>query len=484
MTYFQPPERVPPHNYEAEQALLGAILMNNRALERVVEYLRPEHFAEPAHGRIYAAAIRLTEQGKIANPVTLAGYFTGDDQLADIGGPRYLAQLAAAAVTIINAGDYGRMIHDLHLRRELIALGEDLVNDAYQPTMERTAMDHVTAAEARLFDLASTGQAERGPSEFPPVASRAMDRIEAVYKADGRLVGTSTGLRELDARTGGLQAPDLMILAGRPSMGKTALATNIALSVATNHHRDKALGGPVLFFSQEMSDTQLADRILAEAAGVAVHRVRNGPISAAEFTRLADAAADIGGVPLHIDDSAALTVSTVRLRARRMKRRYGLGLIVVDYLQLMRGETGDNRVQEISAITRGLKATAKDLNVPIIVLSQLSRAVEQREDKRPQLADLRESGAIEQDADIVGFVFREQYYLERAEPMRRGDESGDKFGDRYDRWRARLMEVANTAEIIIAKNRQGPVGTVRLSFDAAFTRFGDLDTNEGRENHD
>ncbi len=483
MTFQAPVERTPPHNYEAEQALLGAILLNNRALERVAEYLRPEHFADPVHGRIYAACVRIIERGAVANPVTLKDQFSDDDQLTELGGPRYLAQLASAVVSIINAGDYGRLIHDLHLRRELIDLGSEIVNDAYQPSLDRTALDAVAAAAARLFDLASTGSADAGPKLFRPVVTQALARIEAVHKADGRLVGTSTGLVELDRRTGGLQAPDLMILAGRPSMGKTALATNVAFNIAAAHFHNRDLGGPALFFSQEMSDTQLADRILAEVAEVAVHRVRNGPLSAQEFERLANAAHNIGDFPLHIDDSAALTVSAVRTRARRMKRKHGLGVIVIDYLQLMRGD-GDNRVQEICKITRDLKSTAKDLDVPIILLSQLSRAVEQREDKRPQLADLRESGAIEQDADSVMFVFREQYYLERAEPMRRGDESEEKFNDRYDRWRNRLQEVMNTAEVIIAKNRQGPVGTVRLSFDPAFTKFGNIAGSEERPDHD
>lgn len=465
--------RTPPHNFEAEQALLGAILLNNRALEKVIEFLRPEHFAEPVHGRIYTACARLIERGTVANPVTLKDHFAEDDQLAEIGGVALLADLANSVVSIINAGDYGQLIHDLHLRRELIALGMDLVNDAYAASLDSKAVDQIAATESRLFELASNGHTDAGPQAFRPVVAQSLARIEAVHKADGRLVGTSTGLVELDRRTGGLLPPDLLILAGRPSMGKTALATNIAFDVAAARHRDPSQGGVVLLYSMEMSAVQLADRILAEAASVAVHRVRNGPLSVEEMVRLATAATNISDFPLFVDDSAALTVSAVRTRARRLKRKYGLGLIVIDYLQLMRGD-GDNRVQEISKMTRELKAVAKDLDVPIIVLSQLSRAVEQREDKRPQLSDLRESGAIEQDADSVMFVFREQYYLERAEPMRRGDESEEKFNDRYDRWRYRLMEVQNTAEVIIAKNRQGPVGTVRLSFNPAFTKFGNL----------
>lgn len=481
------PSRIPPHNFEAEQALLGAILLNNRALERVAEFLRPEHFADPVHGRIYSACSRLVERGQIANPVTLSTFFANDAQLAELGGPHYLAQLADAVVSVINAEDYGKLIHDLHLRRELIALGEDMVNDAFKPDIDRPAMDQIGTAEAKLYDLATTGQAEGGFMGFGQVLTEAVRQAETAHKRQGKLSGVPTGLIDMDGRLGGLHPSDLIILAGRPSMGKTSLATNIAFNAAKLYREEvdavgqkKAVDGAlVAFFSLEMSAEQLATRILAEQAEISSHKIRQGEMSNDEFERLVVAAQELHRLPLFIDDTPALSISAVRTRSRRLKRQHGLGLIVLDYLQLLRGSGAhsENRVQEISEITRGLKALAKELSVPVIALSQLSRAVEQREDKRPQLADLRESGSIEQDADVVMFVYREQYYLERAEPGRRPEESEEKYNDRYQSWHTRLMEVVNTAEVIIAKQRHGPVGTVRLSFQGEFTKFGNLETH-------
>ncbi|HIJ38161.1 MAG TPA: replicative DNA helicase [Rhodospirillaceae bacterium] len=482
--------RTPPHNYQAEQALLGAVLMNNRALEKVSEFLLAEHFAEPVHGRIYEAVRQLTNRNQIANPVTLKTYLSNDADLQELGGDAYLARLAAAAASIINAEDYGRLIFDLHLRRELIALGEDLVNDAYRPDIDLDAKDQIQDAEQKLFDLATMGQAEGGFQPFKTSMIAAINQAEMARKRDGKLSGVTTGLRDLDTKLGGLHRSDLLILAGRPSMGKTALATNIAFNAAQAYRVERSAAGQetvvdgavVAFFSLEMSADQLATRILAERCEINSHKLRQGELNQDEFNRLVVASQELYNLPLYIDDTPALTVSALRTRARRLSRTRGLGMIVIDYLQLLSGSAGkraENRVQEISEITRGLKALAKELNVPVLALSQLSRSVEQREDKRPQLADLRESGSIEQDADVVMFVFREQYYLERAAPGRRPDESEEKFNSRHAAWQARCEEVWNTAEAIVAKQRHGPVGTVRLFFDGQYTKFADLDAWHG-----
>ncbi len=484
--------RTPPLNYEAEQALLGAILMNNRALERVSEFLLPEHFADPVHGQIYAACQLLAAKNQIANPVTLKTYLGSDQGLQELGGDAYLARLAAAAASIINAEDYGRLIFDLHLRRELIAVGEDMVNDAFEAEIESDATSQIETAEKKLFDLATAGQAEGGLKDFRVSLIKAIEQAEAAHKREGKLSGVTSGLRDLDQKLGGLHASDLLILAGRPSMGKTALATNIAFNAAkacqieTGPDGEQRVvdGAKVAFFSLEMSAEQLATRILAERAEIPSHKIRQGELSHEEFERLVIVSQELHQLPLYIDDTPALSVSAVRTRSRRLARTQGLGMIVIDYLQLLAGTTGtrvENRVQEISDITRSLKALAKELNVPVLALSQLSRQVESREDKRPLLSDLRESGSIEQDADVVMFVFREQYYLERAEPGRRPEESEEKFNTRYADWQKRCSEVFNTAEAIVAKQRHGPVGSVRLFFDGQYTRFGDLDNWHGTE---
>ncbi len=475
----------PPMNQEAEQALLGAILVNNAAYQKVSEFLEAEHFAIEVHGRIFAAAARLIERGQVANPTTLKGFFDNDEALTDLGGSQYLADLARAAVTIINAGHYGRLIHDLYLRRQLIALGEDMVNDAREADINAlagddgaTAAGQIETAEQRLFRLASAGQLEGGFQALGTALTSAIRQAEAAHKRDSQLAGVPTGFRDLDGLLGGLHRSDLVILAGRPAMGKTALATNMGFNAARAHaDSDGADGGVIAFFSLEMSSEQLATRILSENTEIPSDRIRRGDVGAQDFDTLLEASRDLERIPLYIDDTPALSIAAVRTRARRLAMQQGLDVVIVDYLQLLRG-TGlqgqDNRVQELSEITRGLKALAKELNVPVIALSQLSRQVEQREDKRPQLADLRESGTIEQDADVVMFVYREQYYLERAEPSRRADETDEKFNDRYDRWARRFSEAANKAEVIIAKQRHGPIGTVKLYFDGSFTRFGDL----------
>ncbi|MGE0746996.1 MAG: replicative DNA helicase [Rhodospirillales bacterium] len=459
--------RVPPHNLEAEMALLGAILVNNRAIERVAEYLRPEHFADAINGRIFAACRTVIERGQIANPTTLRHALESDPAFAEVGGAHYLVRLAENAVTIVNADDYGRLIHDMHLRRELIDLGTEVVNDAYAGDLEQSATSQIESAEQRLYDLATTGEKDGGFQPFAEAMRSAIVMAQAAFQREGRLAGLSTGFRQLDAQLGGLHPSDLIILAGRPSMGKTALATNIAFSAAQAAVQD---GGCVGFFSLEMSADQLANRILAEVTRVPSNKVRNGELNQHEFDNLVIKSRELHATPLFIDDTPALTVSALRTRARRLKRQHGLSLIVVDYLQLIQGsqqvrEFG--RVQEISEITRGLKTLAKELNVPVIALSQLSRAVEQREDKRPQLADLRESGTIEQDADVVMFIFREEYYLGRREP-REGTEE-------HEKWQEEMGRVYGRAEVIVAKQRHGPIGTVPLKFEASFTRFDNLD---------
>jgi replicative DNA helicase len=477
----------PPANTEAEQALLGAILVNNTAYSRVAEFLLPEHFSNAVHGRIFAAIGKLVERGQIANPITLKNLFDQDGALAEIGGAVYLARLAEAAVTIINAEHYGRTIHDLFLRRELITIGQDVVSDAFRHDLDDLATEQIERAESKLFELATRGRAEGGFQPFKAALTSAITMAEAAFRRDGRTVGVATGFTDLDKKLGGLHPSDLVILAGRPSMGKTSLATNIAFNAAQawqpargpdgrlDPSRTAEDGAVVGFFSLEMSAEQLATRILAEQSGTSSDKIRRGEVRREDFDKFVIASNRLAALPLYLDDTPALSVAALRTRARRLKRQHGLGLIVVDYLQLLRpspgGKAGENRVQEISEITRGLKALAKELDVPVLALSQLSRAVEQREDKRPMLADLRESGSIEQDADVVMFIFREEYYLSRGEPTRRPDESEDKFNDRYERWKERCEASFGMADVIIAKQRHGPIGTVRLHFEAETTKF-------------
>jgi replicative DNA helicase len=475
--------RTPPHNNEAEQALLGAILVNNAAYHRVGEFLLAAHFADAVHGRIFAACGKLIERGQVANPVTLKNLFDQDGALAEIGGAAYLARLAASVVTIINAEDYGRTIHDLFLRRQLITIGEDVVNDAYRHDLDRGAEQQIETAEKHLFDLAESGQMDGGFQPFRSALSEAIVMAEAAFKRSGRITGVATGFIDLDRKLGGLHPSDLIILAARPSMGKTSLATNIAFNAAKAYRTAKTEDGRTVtedgavvgFFSMEMSAEQLAMRVLAEESTVPSDRIRRGDVNSDDFEKFVQASRHLAEVPLFIDDTPALTIAALRTRARRLKRQHGLDLIIIDYLQLMQGSRegrgAENRVQEISEITRGLKGIAKELNVPVIALSQLSRAVENREDKRPMLADLRESGSIEQDADVVMFIFREEYYVGRAEPMRRPDEADDKFNDRCERWAKDVERCAGLAEIIIGKQRHGPIGTIRLRFEGQITKF-------------
>jgi replicative DNA helicase len=472
--------RVPPRNLEAEQALLGAILVNNRAYERVSEFLRAEHFADPIHGRIFEACARLIERGQIADGTTLKHVFDTDPQFAEIGGADYVARLARAAVTVINAGEYGRIVYDLHLRRRLIDLGEDVINEAYDTRVESSASEQIQGAEQKLYDLATAGDFEGGFRPFHEAMASAIDMAQSAFQREGRLAGVATGFKKLDLLLGGLHPSDLVVLAARPSMGKTALATNIAFNAAKAYreivdearNRHVADGAVVGFFSLEMSAEQLATRILSEEAQVPSEKIRKGELSHEDFERVVRASQDLQKAPFFIDDTPALTISALRTRARRLKRQHQLGLIVVDYLQLVDGGGGreSNRVQEISEITRGLKTLAKELNVPVLALSQLSRAVEQREDRRPQLSDLRESGSIEQDADVVMFIFREEYYLERSQPREGTPE--------HDEWVAKMELVHNLAEVIVAKQRHGPTNKVALTFEGKFTKFGNLEDDD------
>jgi len=475
------PFRAAPHNIEAEQALLGAILVNNDAHDRVSSFLEAHHFYDPLHQQIFETASKLIASGKQATPITLRTFFESAEPIdAGLTVPQYLGRLAVNAATIINARDYGRTVHDLATRRQLILIGEDVVNAAYDSPVDFPPKEQIEEAETRLFSLAETDKYGQGFLAFNSALTTAIEMAGNAYKRDGHLSGIATRFTGMDSKMGGLQSSDLIVLAGRPSMGKTALATNIAFNVARARAQSLARatdlapedprhdGAVVGFFSLEMSAEQLATRILSEQAGIPSEKIRRGMIDESEFKRLVEVSQEMAAIPLFIDQTGGISIAQLSARARKLKRQQGLGLLVVDYLQLMTGTSNksDNRVQEVSQITTGLKALAKELNIPIIALSQLSRAVENREDKRPQLADLRESGSIEQDADIVMFVFREEYYLERLKPQ----EGTIEFQD----WMAKMQIVSGKAEVIIGKQRHGPIGTVQLQFDGSVTRFSDL----------
>ena len=470
-----PTYRIPPHNIEAEQALLGAILVNNEAFDRVSDFLHPDHFSEEIHRRIFEVSAQLIRAGKVATPVTLKT-FLGEHDLGGITVPQYLARLAAEATTIINAEDYGRTIYDLATRRRLITIGEDVVNMAYDAPVDMAPREQIEEAERRLYEIAEQGRYDGGFHAFSQALSSALDMAAKAYEREGKLSGVSTGMTDLDQKMGGLQKSDLIIVAGRPGMGKTALATNIAFNIARAYEgkmrpdgeMETVNGGIVGFFSLEMSSEQLATRIIAEQSGVASYKIRRGDITDGDFQRISEAAREMQSIPFYVDHTGGISIAQLVARARRLKRQRGLDLLVVDYLQLLSGSKskGDNRVQELTEITTGLKALAKELSVPVIALSQLSRQVEARDDKRPQLSDLRESGSIEQDADVVIFVYREEYYLKNREP-RPGTEE-------HLTWMAEMERAHGKAEVIIGKQRHGPTGTVELAFEGEFTRFGNL----------
>ena len=470
-----PEYRVAPNNIDAEQALLGAILVNNDAYYRVSDFLEAGHFFEELHRRIYEVATSLIKAGKVATPITLKT-FLGDQDLGGVTVSQYLARLAGEATTVINAQDYGRTIYDLAVRRSLIGIGEELVNEAYDSPVESSPRDQIEEAERRLYELAETGRYDGGFQRFADALTGAIDMAAAAFKREGKLSGIATGLKDLDRIMGGMQQSDLVILAGRPGMGKTALATNIAFNVARAYEGEKQQdgsiktvnGGIVGFFSLEMSAEQLATRIVAEQSGVPSYRIRRGDISEPDFYKITDVAREMQTIPFYIDQTGGISIAQLTARARRLKRQRGLDMLVVDYLQLLSGSAkkGENRVQELTEITTGLKALAKELNVPVLALSQLSRQVEQRDDKRPQLSDLRESGSIEQDADMVMFVFREEYYLKMKEP---------KMGtEEHFKWQTDMDLAHGRAEVIIGKQRHGPTGTIQLAFQGDVTRFSDL----------
>ncbi|WP_417208313.1 replicative DNA helicase [Antarctobacter sp.] len=463
-----------PHSIEAEQQLLGAILVENDTYDRIASIIGARHFYDPVHERIFEIASARIAKNNLASPVTLKAFMEDDEGLKELGGPAYLARLAASAVSTFAVRDYAQMIYDLAVRRDLIRLGKNIADKAAKVDVASEPREQIVEAEQALYKLAEQGQTESGFQSFLKAVTEAVNVANAAYQREGGLAGISTGLIDMDKKLGGLHPSDLLILAGRPSMGKTSLATNVAFNIAKAYKKGlrpdgttgATDGGVVGFFSLEMSAEQLAGRILAEASEISSHKIRQGDMDETEFRRFVQAAKDLEACPLYIDDTPALPISQVAARARRLKRTHGLDLVIVDYLQLLRG-TADNRVQEIGEISMGLKAIAKELNIPVLALSQLSRQVESREDKRPQLSDLRESGSIEQDADVVMFVFREEYYAEREKP------SDDRL-DEMAAWQERMSRLHAKAEVIIGKQRHGPIGTVELAFEAQFTRFGNL----------
>lgn len=469
--------REAPNNIEAEQALLGAILVNNDAFYRVSDFLKSLHFYEPLHRKIFEVSAELIRMGKMANPVTIKTFLPADEKVGDMTVAHYLARLAAEAVNVINAGDYGRAIYDLATRRALITVGEDMVNIAYDAPVDMAPQEQIEDAERRLFELAETGRYDGGFESFTDAVKTAVDLANAAFMRDGHLSGVATGLRDLDRRMGGLQPSDLIVLAGRPGMGKTSLATNIAFNVANAYEPEQQAdgsfkarnGGVIGFFSLEMSSEQLATRIISEQTEIPSSKIRRGEITETDFEKLVACSQMMQKIPLFIDQTGGISIAQLAARARRLKRQRGLDVIIIDYIQLMQGSSAraaQNRVQEITEITTGLKALGKELGVPIIALSQLSRQVENRDDKRPQLSDLRESGSIEQDADVVLFVYREEYYLKNKEP--------DHGTPEHVQWEDKMREVQGKAEVIIGKQRHGPTGMVSLGFQGEFTRFFDL----------
>ncbi len=467
-----------PHSIEAEQQLLGAILTNNDIYDRVSSILGPQHFYDPVHARIFEISAARIAKNNLASPVTLKAFMEEDEGLKELGGPAYLARLAGAAVSSYAVRDYAQMIYDLAVRRDLIQLGRNISAKASKVDIASEPREQIVEAEQALYKLAEQGQSESGFQSFLRAVTDAVNVANAAYQREGGLAGISTGLTDLDKKLGGLHPSDLLILAGRPSMGKTSLATNIAFNIAKAYKKgvkpdgsEGAIeGGVVGFYSLEMSAEQLAARILSEAAEVPSEQIRKGDMTEAEFRRFVEAAKRLEACPLYIDDTPALPIAQLAARARRLKRTHGLDVLMVDYLQLVRGtgsKASENRVNEIAEISMGLKAIAKELAIPVIALSQLSRQVENREDKRPQLSDLRESGSIEQDADVVMFVFREEYYKEREKP-------GDHDLEKMAMWQQDMERLHGKAEVIIGKQRHGPIGTVELSFEGRFTRFGNL----------
>ena len=460
-----------PSNLEAEQALIGSVLVNNDIIDEVSSFIKPSIFYDPAHIKIYEVIENLNNKGMVANPITLKNYFEKDNMLNEVGGTEYLVKLTRFSGSSKQAVDYAKIIHEMYLRRELISISEKLSYDTLNAnSQEENAENIIESTEKSLFNLAERGSFSQSFIEFKKAIDKTIEMATLAMQSDKGIVGVPTGLTDLDAKLGGLHKSDLIILAGRPSMGKTALATNIAYNAAQNilSRQEKS---SVAFFSLEMSSEQLSTRILSEQARIKSDSIRQGNVTEEEINRYIETSRNIYNLPLFIDETPAITIATLSNRARRIKRLQGLSLIVVDYIQLMRSSSNrnDGRVQEISEITQGLKAIAKELSVPVLALSQLSRAVEQRDDKQPQLADLRESGSIEQDADVVMFVYREAYYLERKQP---------KLGSiEHAEWQSKMNDVNGLADIILGKQRHGPTGTIKVEFEGIYTKFKDLSKN-------
>ena len=468
-----------PANLEAEAAFLGAVLIDNRVIEELTVPIRAEHFFEPLHQRIYTRVLTLIERNATASPVTLRPYFEADEALKELGGTTYLAQLTANGAGLLAPRELAQQIYDLALLRELVSVGRSLVEGALDTSEDTSPLDRIAQAEANLFRVAEGAATGSEAASFREAALTAIKMAEAAMNSGGGLSGKTTGLATIDQKTSGLHNSDLIILAGRPGMGKTSLATNIAFNCAEAHlawQRDGGefnYGAPVAFFSLEMSADQLATRILAEQAEISSEALRSGKMSREDFQKLSFASQRLAELPLYIDDTPALTIAALRTRARRLKRRHDIGLIIVDYLQLLQGSGrgNDNRVNEISEISRGLKTLAKELSVPVIALSQLSRAVEQREDKRPMLSDLRESGSIEQDADMVWFVFRDDYYHLLVKPDTPDGNSTPDQSEKYRAWEEKYESIVGRATLIVAKQRHGSTGNVRLHFQSDITKF-------------
>jgi replicative DNA helicase len=464
-------ENKQPANLEAEQALLGSILVNNDIIDEISTLVTSNIFYDPAHVKIFEVIESLNNKGMIANPITLKNFFEKDNMLTDVGGTEYLVKLTRFSGSVKQAVDYAKIIHEMYLRRELVQISDKLSADTLNAnSQEQNAENIIESTEKSLFDLAERGSFSQSFLKFNQALDQTIEMATLAMKSDQGIVGVPTGLTDLDEKLGGLHKSDLVILAGRPSMGKTALATNIAYNAA-HHILKRQEKSSVAFFSLEMSSEQLSTRILSEQARIKSDDVRRGKVTEEEINRYIETSRNIYNLPLYIDETPAITIATLSNRARRIKRLFGLNLIVVDYIQLMRSSSNrhDGRVQEISEITQGLKALAKELSVPVLALSQLSRAVEQRDDKQPQLADLRESGSIEQDADVVMFVYREAYYLERKQP---------KLGSiEHAEWQSKMNDVNGLADIILGKQRHGPTGTVKVEFEGIYTKFKDLSRN-------
>ncbi len=458
-----------PHNVEAEQGILGAILINNEIYYDVSETINTDHFFEPVHKIIFEVISKQISNGQIATPITLKSYFEVEKNLEEIGGSKYLLRLANSAVSLDYAKNYAKIIYDLAVRRGLYELGGKVQHDAIESNMEIKPEELIEEAEKSLYQISEKGTSQNNVQSFRNSVEEAIDLAKKAFEKDSTVVGISSDFTDLDSKLGGFHPSDLIIIAGRPSMGKTSLATNIAFNISKNAHVSNDMDSSVLFFSLEMSSEQLARRILSEQARISSNDIRRGNLSENDLDNLVSISKDVLEIPLYIDDTPALNIGTLASRARRLKRKNGLGMIVVDYLQLLRPSKtsrNESRVLEISEITQGLKALAKELNIPIIALSQLSRQVEQREDKKPQLSDLRESGSIEQDSDVVMFIYREEYYLEKNAPS---PGTAD-----FIEWQQKMDEIYGQADLLIMKQRHGPTGNVKLSFDAKFTRFGNF----------